>query len=363
MQWDKWPSNGLISGTIYTDGSGIHGRHPTAARAGWGFVSSREDGTCLNAAAYGPLPTFTQSVGCAEIFAAAMAIRHAEPFQSITIATDYARLVKGWERGVHAYTGPRSRCAEAWKHFWRAAIDYGISYISVRKVPAHRPYSDVTAGRVSFRDWYGNQQADAMARKGVAMHPSNSEAVRAEEGHIQAQKLQARYLAWVNASLQHHGTAAEWYQANPSEWWANLLQASEGCASPGGSGKAGFDRAPDPQCGDPPLLEACVSRNSLSEDATGPGVFRETLPQDGLASCQEHRDGVHETHIPYQTQHYTFCVLCGTYGKHLKKTKLRSPCPRAPRNRWASRAIDGLMKGTEPNGRVTGQMATPYKAD
>ena len=83
-----------FGGVIYTDGSGRHTEHRVAARAGWGFVSSREDNATHQAEACGPLPTFTQSVGRAEIYAAAMALRFAPSFEEVIIATDYDTLYK-----------------------------------------------------------------------------------------------------------------------------------------------------------------------------------------------------------------------------------------------------------------------------
>ena len=165
---------------MYTDGSGKFTQHRGAARAGWGFAASAASNSTHDALAYGALPTFTQSVGCAEIFAAAMAIRHAEPLQHLIIATDYDRLVKGWHKGLYAYTGPRSKCAEAWKVFWAQTTDFGVDYISVRKVPAHRPFADVGRGIITFSDWIGNQQADEMARLGADLHPDNAEVVAVE---------------------------------------------------------------------------------------------------------------------------------------------------------------------------------------
>ena len=133
-------------------GSGHHAEHRVAARAGWGFVSSREDNATHQAEAYGPLPTFTQSVGRAEIYAAAMALRFAPPFEEVIIATDYDTLYKGWQEGRGAHAGAGSKCAEAWKIFWAQAEDHGLQYIQVKKVPAHRPFTDVTAGKLSYAE-------------------------------------------------------------------------------------------------------------------------------------------------------------------------------------------------------------------
>ena len=50
-------------------------------------------GSNIDGAAYGPLPTFTQVAGSAEVYAAYMALRLSKP--PVIIATDYEQLVTG----------------------------------------------------------------------------------------------------------------------------------------------------------------------------------------------------------------------------------------------------------------------------
>ena len=68
------------------------------------------------------------------------------------------------------------------------------------------------------------------------------------------------------------------------------------------------------------------------------------------------------THQLYQTKSCIFCALCGTHGKHIKKTRLHLPCPRTPRNRWASIASAELTNGAE-FGIPTFQRALPFTPD
>ena len=69
----------------------------------------------ITGAAYGALPLFTQTSGCAEIFAAAIALSLACP--PVVIATDYAQLLTGWDLGEGAFTHPNAKNAEAWRFF------------------------------------------------------------------------------------------------------------------------------------------------------------------------------------------------------------------------------------------------------
>ena len=76
MTYDR--GRGYFSGTVYTDGSGIHGGgHRRTLRVGWGVVSIDTHGDVVSRIC-GPLGE-EQEVGVAEIWAAVFAIRHATP--------------------------------------------------------------------------------------------------------------------------------------------------------------------------------------------------------------------------------------------------------------------------------------------
>ena len=81
--WSVEPPDGVLQGTIYTDGSAYDADIRSACRAGWGLAMIQEPGSSqVTGAAYGPLPTFAQSARGAEVFAAALAIRMACPLWS-----------------------------------------------------------------------------------------------------------------------------------------------------------------------------------------------------------------------------------------------------------------------------------------
>ena len=69
-------------------------------------------GSQIDGAAYGPLPTFTQTAGSSEVYAAYMALRLSKP--PVIISADYEQLVTGWETGSGTFTQASSRGGEAW---------------------------------------------------------------------------------------------------------------------------------------------------------------------------------------------------------------------------------------------------------
>ena len=97
----------------------------------------------------------------------------------ITIVTDYEHPMEGWRRGPDSYTQAGAKGGEAWKLFWIKAKEYGLPNITIRQVPAHKPYSAVGEGLITYAAWVGNRKADEMARHGALQHPSNRRQVGA----------------------------------------------------------------------------------------------------------------------------------------------------------------------------------------
>ena len=88
--WHLQPPQGVLCGTLYTDGSALHTDVRAAIRAGWGISVMCDDASpMITGAAYGALPLFTQASVCAEIFAAAIALSLACP--PVVIATSPTR--------------------------------------------------------------------------------------------------------------------------------------------------------------------------------------------------------------------------------------------------------------------------------
>ena len=281
------PADGLLTDSVYTDGSGINVQRSEIARAGWGLSSVCAATARVTGAMRGPLPLFTQSVGNAEIFAAAMALRMAVP--PIELVSDYQHFIDGWEQGSGAYTHDGARCGEAWMLFWAAAEDFGLQHITVRKVAAHLPFSAVREGRVSLQDWTGNRRADLEAKRGAALHPHNSSQVKAAGDPRYSQMEVGRYIVllnhyihskgwhrhWHDEHLQpeHHASSEHCLGADASG--GDSLRSNEPCLGADASG--GDSRSNDPR----------VHSHLVVTDAAA-GLYR-AVPRDGVADAARPR--------------------------------------------------------------------------
>ena len=378
------PPDGVISGTVYTDGSGVHTRRSDTSRAGWGICSADTSGR-ITSAAHGPLPLFSQAVGSAEIYAAAAALRMAMP--PLELVTDYQRFHDGWHLGYGAYTGDASRCGEAWRLFWAAAQDFGLSHISVRKVPAHLPFAAVAEGRITFQDWVGNGRADLEAKKVAALHPSNAQVVHEVAQLCHAQSLLCTYMAHLNSAMFKKGWHAHWH----AEYGADDGNGGEARAAATAAGSI-TEQGTDAQSSS--VQSHCQSRGTattaaghenreLISDMAASGDAATAAPSEifqgttataaasaataaapsGSASATADDAALHSSHVLYATEAFLFCARCGRYCARTTRRSgaLLSECRGAPLTRNGILVRDRLMRGIEPVRplRNTGRPAAP----
>ena len=394
------PADGLLTGSVCTDGSGVYMQRNETARAGWGLSSVCAATARVTGAVHGPLPLFTQSVGNAEIYAAAMALRMAVP--PIELASDYQHFIDGWEQGSGAYTQDGSRCGEAWMLFWAAAEDFGLQHITVRKVAAHLPFSAVREGRVSLQDWTGNHRADLEAKRGAALHPHNSSQVKAADDLKYAQMEVGRYIALLNHYIHSKGWHRHWHDEHlqperhasseprlgADASGGDSLRSNEPCLGADASGgdslrsndprvhchlvvadaaaglyravpRDGVADAARPRMADAVTFESRGRSNMGFQDPQCPAVG--VVGADALAASPEIR--FHGSHVVFRTEGFYFCARCGSYcGTTTRRgSALLTECLGAPPTLHRLRVRDRLMKGVEPTRplRHTGCVASP----
>lgn len=170
--WWRIPPDGVFTGKVYLDGSGLRGTCARRRRCGFAVVMIDEvDGGILGAM-YGALPGPVQSVAAAELWALRMLLRHC--MAPLDVASDCQFVVDGVTAGPAATTMPSQLHAGIWRSIWRCIDDLGRNVVTVRKVLAHSSHADVAAGRISAVDRHGNAQADTFAKLGAAMHPHDA---------------------------------------------------------------------------------------------------------------------------------------------------------------------------------------------
>lgn len=86
--WEFEPANGVVSGTIYTDGSQLGGPTPLLRQCGWAFAALDAHGT-ITASAYGVPPEWVDNIGGAEAWAMHAASSRAVPKSAFRVESDH----------------------------------------------------------------------------------------------------------------------------------------------------------------------------------------------------------------------------------------------------------------------------------
>ena len=277
------------------------------ARAGWGLCTVHPVTGQVTGAAHGPLTLFSQAVGNAEIYAAAAALRMACP--PVEIVTDYQHLLDGWELGIGAYTRDGARCGEAWRLFWAAADDFGLSHIRVRKVQAHLPYRAVTEGRISYGDWVGNKRADEEAKKGASLHPGNQSAVDAANDLARRQAAIGQFMLQLNQVITDKGWHRHWHGEDAN---GESIVAPAGSQDEAGEGSAAPAAVPQSIAGGRKVgsaAPAAAPRELISGLGPAAPAAEPELANQGLTIVQN--AFVHASHTAYCTDNFVFCIRCG----------------------------------------------------
>ena len=218
----------------------------------------------------------------------------------LVLYSDSAFFVHGWGRGKAWCTAPGRSHADVWREFWKVAEDFGVEAITVVKVKGHATQAMVDGGVVSEVDRWGNEQADAAAKKGAALHPDVSSTIEA----IQGQRSQAQQCAlWLGAGLE----AAQQRGALPKELTASQKQ----------------DRP--------------RSRPRKRVEILRDEVWHAEHRQAHLT------EGAHHSHAVHRAGPFFFCVHCGCYGAQ-RLVALAAPCPMeaTPSRRYLlNRLLDG----------------------
>ena len=101
-------------------------------------------------------------------------------------------------------------------------------------------------------------------------------------------------------------------------------------------------------------ISQAVTPSTSQTSSRGRGMVRGTAARASITDdeVEEGPPGtLHPTHQPKQIDAYTFCAVCGVYGKQLRRSALRKCCVSRPSNRFARLARDKLMSGMVPHGR------------
>ena len=119
-------------------------------------------------------------------------LRYALP--PLSLGTDNAEVVRGWECGPLYCSNPAKEGADLWRMVWEKVGDVGKEGLTVYKVKAHLGEEAVEQGRISWVDWVGNGEADRLAVMGA----EKAAQISPNEGCDQQLKRATEYYKWIS---------------------------------------------------------------------------------------------------------------------------------------------------------------------
>ena len=190
VHWINCPEGGRMSGTLFTDGSGLHPRWPQLRRAGWAVVQVDASGQ-LVAAAYGPVPhdeAPEQIARDGEDYAVFMCSLVATP--PFRLHIDCAGTLACVQLGKAYAAGADNARAHLWTKFW---AQFEGEEVSATKTLAHATDNDIEQGKSTHWERAANGHADRLAKLGAADHVLPQETVDSFLGLAQLVKEAARW--------------------------------------------------------------------------------------------------------------------------------------------------------------------------
>ena len=172
--WINRPASGLLTGTLFTDGSGLNPTWAVLRRAGWAIVQVDRFGQLI-AAAYGAVPEDECPLQVArdgEDYAIMMLSQVAiAPFH---LFIDCQGTVDCVQKGRSYATCASNPRAHLWGRYYAA---FDADGVMCSKTLAHATATDVEAGRTTQWEKNGNCHADKFAKLGAATHPDTADAL------------------------------------------------------------------------------------------------------------------------------------------------------------------------------------------
>lgn len=172
FHWKVKPSEPLVSGRFYVDGSALDGPVAELTTTGWAVVVLNDDGEVI-ASAFGLPPPWVTDIGGAEGWALLQAVGMAMPGPNIFLS-DCKTAVDTLVSGSKKATSSKCTHARVYALLFAALDDTPVE--SIVWMPAHQ--ADGMAGKLARSDgkWLtaddirGNREADVLAKRAVEEH-------------------------------------------------------------------------------------------------------------------------------------------------------------------------------------------------
>ena len=171
---------GCLGINAFIDGSGMCPKIPALRRCGWSVVFVEIDGSILQAR-YGPLPLWSQTVPCSELFALWQCV--AICAEETRIHCDCSFVVNGFAMGAKHPANLEGLHANLWSKIFEVSARKKFHVV---KVAAHTTDEDVRCVRIEAEVRRANETADTLAKQGARLHAAPP---TLEREHLQANAL------------------------------------------------------------------------------------------------------------------------------------------------------------------------------
>ena len=323
------PGNGVVTGHVCGDGSGMYGHHDRLRRCGWSFCQIDSSGTVL-ACAYGPLPGWEQDTPLAELWGFLQCLNHALP--PVTYHTDCTFVSDGFAKGPEHTAGGGHMYAHVWRQVWKKVDDLGRENVDCTWIKGHSTWNDVLEGVITQWLREGNRAADDSAKLGASLHPDISEHVKRFTFRCQTVIIAAKFIARINAHV--------------------MKELPD--ATPDRRRKPTKERLPRP-----PRPEV---KHGHDITATCQRVFcwtcRRSAKTQELLEARPCRPNAPDDHNLWQVGDHVFCIKCGARSRQRIRL-LGKACQQKPTSATKAHELKQLKEGRVPSGRGYTFVAPP----
>ena len=160
---------------VYGDGSCSFPTVSVLRRAGFALVQVDPEGALVRAV-YGTLPPHYPQTPLAAEYAAFSA--GTELCRNANFVGDCAEVIRSYRLGHAAAVKGTNPFADFWKALHRTVPHWERHVSAITKVKAHKTLEDVQAARGNVKHFWGNFEADRLAKEAVDLHPCQADDVK-----------------------------------------------------------------------------------------------------------------------------------------------------------------------------------------
>ena len=328
------PHDGVVKGTVYTDGSRINNNHPDTKRLGWAFVVMDQHNHCI-AIARGSPPDYIRDVPGAEAWALVQATRHV--MHGSIFKSDCKPCIDAIQLGRNWACTAKRPLARVFNELFTNIDDCDVgnfiwmpSHTSAKQVDK-RVLSD--GNTLSFVDRLANAAADEHAKLAAAQYAVHPDVINQLDTYQQNVIAALQWLG-VNTYCANHAEGVVKRDADVSRVKISKFQTEGGIA------------------------RRKRKKKEEKRPTTGEDQLLEKSKRWATSASGEAQGAQHKSHSMQRTGNLIWCNKCGCYAT-LRGRGLAKECQPVQKDLCGGRAqqLRFLVSGRHPK---TGQRLAAY---